>query len=178
MRRRDFISLLGGATAWPLTARAQQPAIPVVGFLSSRSPGESAGVVAAFHQGLREAGFIEGQNLAIEFRWAEGRYDRLPALAADLVSLRVAALFAAGGPASALAANNAADAEAICEAVTRTNMRFVPIQTPEQQSGLMLHRTRHLFIRYFAISDLCLEWSLSGRSGPGPIVDISELRRE
>ena len=107
MRRRDFISLLGGATAWPLTARAQQPAIPMVGFLSSRSPGKSAGVVAAFHQGLREAGFIEGQNLAIEFRWAEGRYDRLPALAADLVSLRVAALFAAGGPASALAAKAA-----------------------------------------------------------------------
>jgi putative ABC transport system substrate-binding protein len=81
--------------------------MPVIGFLSSRSPGESAGVVAAFRHGLRETGFAEGQNLAIAFRWAEGRYDRLPALAAELVSLRVALLFAAGGPPSAFAAKAA-----------------------------------------------------------------------
>jgi putative ABC transport system substrate-binding protein len=100
--------LLGGAAAtWPLSARAQQAAMPIIGFLSSRSPGESAGVIAAFHQGLREAGFIGGQNLGIEFRWAEGRYDRLPALANELVGLRVALLFAAGGPPSALAAKAA-----------------------------------------------------------------------
>jgi putative tryptophan/tyrosine transport system substrate-binding protein len=106
MRRREFITLLGGAVAWPLTARAQR-GIPVIGFLSSRSPGESAGVVAAFREGLREIGFVEGQNLTIAFRWAEGRYDRLPALAAELTGLRVALLFAAGGPPSALAAKAA-----------------------------------------------------------------------
>src|SRR5262249_31824461 len=107
MRRRDFISLLGGAAAWPLAARAQQPAMPVIGFLSSRSPGESAALVAAFRQGLGESGFVEGQNLVIAFRWAEGRYDRLPGLATDLVDLRVAVLFTAGGPPSAVAAKAA-----------------------------------------------------------------------
>jgi putative ABC transport system substrate-binding protein len=107
IKRRSFITLLGGAVAWPLAARAQQSAMPVIGFLSSRSPGESAGVVAAFRQGLREIGFIEGRNLAIAFRWAEGRYDRLPALAAELVGLPVTLLFSAGGPPTAFAANAA-----------------------------------------------------------------------
>jgi putative tryptophan/tyrosine transport system substrate-binding protein len=98
IRRREFMSLLGGAVvAWPLVARAQQAAMPVIGFLSSRSPGESSGVVAAFRRGLGEAGFVEGQNTVIAFRWAEGHYDRLPALAADLIGLRVAVLVAAGG---------------------------------------------------------------------------------
>ena len=107
MRRREFIKFFGGMAAWPLTAHAQQPAIPVIGFLSSRSPGESASVVAAFRQGLRETGFIEGQNLGIAFRWAEGRYDKLPALASELVSLPVTLLFAAGGPPSAFLAKGA-----------------------------------------------------------------------
>jgi putative ABC transport system substrate-binding protein len=107
MRRRKFIGLVGGAAAWPLAAGAQQPAMPVIGFLSSRSPGESTVVVNAFHQGLRETGYVEGQNLAIAFRWAEGRYDRLPTLAANLIGLRVNVLFAAGGQPSALAAKAA-----------------------------------------------------------------------
>jgi ABC-type uncharacterized transport system substrate-binding protein len=104
IERRKFLATLGGgAVAWPLAAHAQQRAVPVIGFLSSRSPGESAGVVAAFRQGLRETGFIEGRNLAIAFRWADGRYDRLPALAAELVDLPVTLIFAAGGPPTAFA---------------------------------------------------------------------------
>ena len=87
MRRREFITLLGGAAARPLAARAQ-PMMPVVGFLSSRSPGESTELVAAFRKGLRQIGFVEGQNAVIAFRWAEGHYERLPALASDLVDLR------------------------------------------------------------------------------------------
>ena len=107
MRRREFIVLVGSATAWPFAACAQQTGVPVIGFLSSRSPAESEAVVSAFRQGLGEAGYIAGQNVAIDYRWAEGNYDRLPALATELIGLRVAVIFAAGGPPSALAAKAA-----------------------------------------------------------------------
>jgi putative tryptophan/tyrosine transport system substrate-binding protein len=108
VRRREFITLLGGsAAAWPVVARAQQPAMPVIGFLSGASPGAFASLVAAFRRSLTETGFIEGQNVAIEYRWAEGQYDRLPALAANLVAQPATVIVATGGPASGLAAKAA-----------------------------------------------------------------------
>jgi putative tryptophan/tyrosine transport system substrate-binding protein len=107
MRRREFITLVGGAAAWPLAARAQQTAMPIVGFLSSRSPNESEIHAAAFRRGLSETGFVEGRNVTVEYRWAEGYYERLPGLVSELADLHPSVLVTVGGSVSALAAKPA-----------------------------------------------------------------------
>jgi putative ABC transport system substrate-binding protein len=105
--RREFITLLGGAAAWPLTASAQQSAMPVIGWMSGRSPEDSVHLVAAFREGLRQTGFVENESVLIEYRWALGRYELLPSMAADLVSRGVAVLVGVGGDTSAVAAKQA-----------------------------------------------------------------------
>ena len=137
MRRREFITLLGGAAAaaWPVTVRAQQAAMPVIGYISSRSPDDTTHLLAGFRQGLAYGGFIERQNVTIEYRWALGQYDQLPALATELTRLPVAVVVSTGGEPAALAAKAATSTIPIVFATGADPIRVSLVESYNRPGG-------------------------------------------
>jgi putative ABC transport system substrate-binding protein len=135
VKRRNFVRLLGAAAAWPLVARAQQSTLPVIGFLGATSPESYATFVDGFQRGLKEAGFVDGENVSIVYHWAEGRYDRLPGLAADLVSRRVSVMVATGGLPSSLAAKQATDTIPIVFTLGSDPVKFGVVSSLNRPNG-------------------------------------------
>jgi len=135
MRRREFIGIAGGAVAWPLAARAQQPTIPIVGFVSGRSADTSVREVAGFLKGFNETGYVEGQNATIEYHWLEGQYDRLPSLMADFVRRRVAVIVTLGSGPAALAAKSATSTIPIIFAVGEDAVRMGLVTSLSRPGG-------------------------------------------
>jgi putative ABC transport system substrate-binding protein len=146
MKRRNFVGLAGGVAAWPLVARAQRPSVPVVGFLSATSPESYATFVNGFQRGLREAGFVDGDNVATIYRWAEGQYDRLPGLAADLVSRHVSVIAATSGLPSSLAAKHATETIPIVFILGSDPVKFGLVSTLNRPNGNITGSTSSMLI--------------------------------
>jgi putative ABC transport system substrate-binding protein len=158
MKRRSFMTLLGGAAAWPLAARGQQPAMPVIGYLSGGAAKELGYLTAAFREGLNESRYVEGRNVAIEYRWGEGQYNRLPALAADLVQRQVTVLAATTTP-GALAAKRATSTIPIVFTVGADAIAIGLVDSLSRPGGNVTGVNNYLAISDKSDLNCCVTWS-------------------